>query len=71
MKNTQNTINAELLKKTIETRLNKVVNFVEATDGANLLYSATINGCTVANVYKSFDVNFNSTTIIRYNNESL
>jgi hypothetical protein len=61
----------ETLKNTIEAKLNKTVNFFKATDGANLLYTATINGCTVANVYKSFDKNFNSITIIRYNNEAL
>jgi hypothetical protein len=58
------------IKTTIETKLNKSVNFVKATDGANLLYTATINELTVANVYKSYDENFNLITVIRYNNEA-
>lgn len=62
---------AQILKTTIETRLNKSVNFVKASDGANLLYTAKINDLTVANVYKSYDENFNVITLIKYNNEAL
>lgn len=61
----------QILKNTIETKLNKVVNFVKASDGANLLYTAKINDLTVANVYKSYDENFNVITLIKYNNEAL
>ena len=50
----------------IENKLNKSVQLVKATDGFNLLYTAKINGLTVANVYKSFDKNFNQVEIIRY-----
>lgn len=56
----------ESLQKTIETKLGKKVNFESATDGANLLFTAKIDGLTVANVYKSFDTNYNNIKIIRY-----
>ena len=58
------------LKSTIETKLNKKVDFFQATDCANLLYTATINGLTVANVYKSFDSKFNQVYQIRYTSEN-
>lgn len=54
------------LQTTIEKKLGKSVEFFKASDGVNLLYSAKINGLTVANVYKSFDKNFNQIEIIRY-----
>ena len=47
------------LKNAIEAKLKKTVDFFPATDCANLLYTAQINGLTVANVYKSFDSKFN------------
>ena len=56
------------LKNIIETKLNKKVDFFPATDCANLLYTAQINGLTVANVYKSFDSQFNQVYKIRYTN---
>ena len=60
----------ETLKNTIETTLNKKVNFEKATDCINLLYTAKIDGLTVANVYKSFDKNYNPIQVIRYVNEN-
>ena len=56
------------LQTIIENKLNKSVKFFEANDGANLLYTATIDGLTVANVYKSFDKNFKKIEIIKYVN---
>jgi hypothetical protein len=56
------------LKNIIETKLNKKVDFFQATDCANLLYTAKINGLTVANIYKSFDGEFNQVYQIRYTN---
>jgi hypothetical protein len=50
----------------IENKLGKKVNFNKINDGANLLFTATIAGITVANVYKSFDKNFNQIFLIRY-----
>lgn len=75
MKNTEK-IQVELvgennLKNTIEKRLKKSVMFFSDSDGANLLFTATVNGCSVARVYKSFDEHYNAITIIRYNNEAL
>lgn len=60
----------EALKNTIETTFNKKVNFEKTTDGVNLLYTAKIDGLTVANVYKSFDKNYNQIQVIRYVNEN-
>lgn len=57
------------LQTTIEKKLGKSVEFSKASDGVNLLYTAKINGLTVANVYKSFDKNFNQIEIIRYVSE--
>ena len=51
---------------TIEKKLGKKVIIVKDNDGANLLYSAKINGITVAHIYKSFDKNYNQIEIIRY-----
>ena len=51
---------------TIEKKLGKKVEYVKANDGANLLYTANVNGVIVANIYKSFDRNFNQIEIIRY-----
>jgi hypothetical protein len=51
---------------TIESKLGKQVELTNSSDGVNLIYTATINGLTVANVYKSFDSNFNRVEIIRY-----
>jgi len=56
------------LQNTIETILGKKVNFEASTDCANLLFTAKINGITVANVYKSYDSNYNLIEIIRYTN---
>ena len=56
------------LQNTIETKLGKKVSFEKATDGANLLFTAKVEGLTVANVYKSFDKNYNTINIIRYVN---
>jgi hypothetical protein len=56
------------LKSTIENKLGKKVIIELANDGANLLYTAKVNNLTVANVYKSFDKNFNQIKIIRYVN---
>ena len=56
------------LQNTIESKLGMKVNFEVATDGANLLFTAKIEGLTVANVYKSFDTNYNRIEIIRYTN---
>jgi hypothetical protein len=56
------------LQTTIENKLGKKVIFESANDGANLLYTAKVNGLTVANVYKSFDKKFNPKNIIRYVN---
>ena len=56
------------LQKTIENKLQKAVNFSKETDGANLIYTAKIDGLSVANVYKSFDKNFNQIVIIKYVN---
>jgi hypothetical protein len=53
-------------KKTIENKLNKTVNIFKASDGFNLLFTAKIDGLTVAYVYKSFDQNFNEMQIIKY-----
>jgi len=58
-----------ILQTTIENNLGKSVEFSKATDGVNLLYTAKIDGLTVANVYKSFDKNFNQIEIIRYVNQ--
>jgi len=54
------------LQTTIEKKLGKSVQFFKSSDGVNLLYTAKIDGLTVANVYKSFDKNFNQIQIIRY-----
>jgi len=56
------------LQTTIEKKLGKKVQFVKSSDGINLLYTAKINGLTVANVYKSFDKQYNQIEIIRYTN---
>ena len=56
------------VKNTIETKLNKSIDLMPASDGVNLLYTAISNGVNVANVYKSFDQNFKPTHIIRYVN---
>jgi len=53
---------------TIEKKLGKSVQFSKASDCVNLLYTAKIDGVEVANVYKSFDKNFNQIEIIRYCN---
>ena len=58
------------LKNAIEAKLKKKVDFFPATDCANLLYTAQINGLTVANVYKSFDSKFNQIYQIRYTSEN-
>jgi hypothetical protein len=59
----------ENTKITIENNLGKKVEFIKANDCVNLLYTAKINGLTVANVYKSFDKNFNQIEVIRYVNQ--
>lgn len=56
------------LQATIEKKLGKKVEFVKSSDRVNLLYTAKINGLTVANVYKSFDKQYNQIEIIRYTN---
>jgi hypothetical protein len=56
------------LKTTIENKIGKSVQFYKTNDNVNLLYTAKINGLTIANVYKSFDKNFNQIEIIRYVN---
>ena len=58
------------LKNAIEAKLKKKVDFFPATDCVNLLYTAQINGLTVANVYKSFDSKFNQIYQIRYTSEN-
>ena len=57
------------LKMTIESKLGKQVELTNSSDGVNLIYTATINGVNVANVYKSFDSSFNQVEIIRYTQE--
>ena len=54
------------LKNQIESVLQKPVTLEPASDCANLLFSAKIEGITYANVYKSFDPNFKPIQIIRY-----
>lgn len=54
------------LQTKIEKKIGKSVEFYKANDGVNLRYTAKIDGLTVANVYKSFDKNFNQIEIIRY-----
>ena len=56
------------IKVIIENKLQKEVKFFKSNDGANLIYTATIDGLSVANVYKSFDKYFNQIEIIRYVN---
>ena len=56
------------LKNIIELKLKKLITLEKASDNVNLLYTAKINGLTVANVYKSFDKNLNQIEIIRYTN---
>ena len=54
------------LKNQIESVLGKTVTLEPASDCANLLFSAKIEGITYATVYKSFDRNFKPIQIIRY-----
>ena len=54
------------IQLTIENNLKKTVQFAKSSDCINLLYTAKINGITVANVYKSFDKNFNQIEVIKY-----
>ena len=56
------------LQATIEKKLGKKVELVKSSDRVNLLFTAKINGLTVANVYKSFDKQYNQIEIIRYTN---
>ncbi len=54
------------LQTAIENKLGKKVDFSKSSDGVNLIFTAKVDGVTVANVYKSFDHNLKQIAIIRY-----